>query len=116
VEAEVRLVPGQVETLIGLIATGALDPCLPELTNAIDRRQREMLRARSVRALGEFAVGDRVRVNGHIRPLYLRGATGTVTGWSGHRVMVHLDEAAGRFAGGEVRVPPLGLDRMPRAA
>jgi hypothetical protein len=33
-------------------------------------------------------------------------------GWSGQRVVVLLDKPIGRFTGGEVRCPPLGLDRL----
>ncbi len=96
--------------LIGLIASGALDHHLALLTRVIGQRQRHLLEAASVQALAAIDVGDRVRVNQHIRPLYLQGSTGTVTGWSGRSALVVLDVPNGRFA--EVRCPPLGLDRL----
>jgi hypothetical protein len=49
-------------------------------------------------------------VNRHIRPFYLRGSTGTVTGWSGRSAIVSLDVPSARYA--EVRCPAIGLDRM----
>jgi len=96
--------------LLGLISCGALDDHLALLTRAIGQRQRHLLDAASVRALAALDVGDRVRVNRHVRPLYLQGSTGTVTGWSGRSVIVSLDEPSGRFA--EVRCHPIGLDRL----
>jgi ribosomal protein L21E len=100
----------QATLLLGLISSGALDDHLALLTRVIGQRQRHLLDAASVRALAALDVGDRVRVNRHVRPLYLQGSTGTVTGWSGRSVIVSLDEPSGRFA--EVRCHPIGLDRL----
>jgi hypothetical protein len=63
--------PGQLETLIGLIATGALDPHLPQLTVAINQRQHHLTTGHTIQALATFAPGDRVRLNHQIQPLYL---------------------------------------------
>lgn len=106
------LPPSRAEAIVGLIATGGLDDDLATLTRAIHHRRREVSQAWSVRALGSLDVGDRVRVNGQVRPQYLKGATGSVAGWSGQRVVVLLDEPVGRFTSGEVRCPPLGLERV----
>lgn len=100
----------QAALLLGLISSGALDDHLALLTRVIGQRQRHLLDAASVRALAALDVGDRVRVNRHVRPLYLQGSTGTVMGWSGRSVIVSLDEPSGRFA--EVRCHPIGLDRL----
>jgi ribosomal protein L21E len=100
----------QATLLLELISSGALDDHLALLTRVIGQRQRHLLDAASVRALAALDVGDRVRVNRHVRPLYLQGSTGTVMGWSGRSVIVSLDEQSGRFA--EVRCHPIGLDRL----
>ena len=100
----------QATLLAGLITSGALDGHLALLTRVIGQRQRHLLDAASVRALAIIHVGDRVRINRHIRPFYLRGSTGTVTGWSGRSAIVSLDVPTGRFA--EVRCPAIGLDRL----
>ena len=100
----------QATLLLGLISSGALDDHLALLTRVIGQRQRHLLDAASVRALAALDVGDRVRVNRHVRPLHLQGSTGTVTGWCGRSVIVSLDEPSGRIA--EVRCHPIGLDRL----
>ncbi|MET7458764.1 hypothetical protein ABZT03_44675, partial [Streptomyces sp. NPDC005574] len=104
--------PGQLETLIGLIATGALDAHLPQLSVAISQRQHHLTASHTIQALATFAPGDRVRLNHQIRPLYLHGATGTVTGWAGRSVVVQLDAPTGRFTTAEIRCPPLGLEHI----
>jgi len=104
--------PGGAETIVGLIATSGLDDDLALLSQAIHRRRRDLAQAQSVRALGSLGVGDRVRVNRQVSPRYLQGSIGTVAGWSGQRVVVLLDEPIGRFTNGELRCPPLGLDRL----
>jgi hypothetical protein len=53
-----------------------------------------------------------VRINHHARPLYLHGRTGTVAGFCGQSVIVRLDQPVGRFVTGELRCPPLALDRL----
>ena len=103
----------QVQALVGIIATGGLDEHLPALSTAIHERHRHLVRAEANQAAARIAIGDRVRLNHSIRPLYLHGATGTVVDWAGQRAVVRLDEPTGRFTTGEVRCPPLGLDRLP---
>jgi len=99
--------------LIGLIATGGLDEHLPTIQAAIGERHRQRQRAQANKAAAQIAIGDRVRLNHDIRPLYLHGATGTVIGWAGQRVVVQLDEPTGRFTNGQIRCPPLGLEPLP---
>ena len=103
----------QIQMLIGLIATGGLDEHLPTIGAAIGERHRQRQRAQSNQAAARIDIGDRVRLNHDIRPLYLHGATGTVTGWAGQRVVVQLDEPTGRFTNGQIRCPPLGLEPLP---
>lgn len=99
--------------LAGLITTGGLDEHLPAIQAAIAQRHRLRQRAHANQAAARIDVGDRVRLNHDIRPLYLHGATGTVIGWAGQRAVVHLDEPTGRFTNGQIRCPPLGLELLP---
>jgi hypothetical protein len=99
--------------LIGLISTGGLDEHLPVIQAAIGERHRHRHRAQSNQAAARIDIGDRVRLNHDIRPLYLHGATGTVIGWAGQRAIVQLDEPTGRFTNGQIRCPPLGLESLP---
>jgi hypothetical protein len=98
-------------TLTRLIAAGALDDQLPTLAQAVAGRRAQIAAQRSLSMLATLGVGDRVRVTHTARPLYLHGATGTVTGWAGERVVVQLDYPVGRFTTGEVRCPPLALEK-----
>jgi hypothetical protein len=102
----------QVQSLVGIIATGGLDEHLATVSTAIHDRHRQLLRAESHQAAARIDIGDRVRLNHTLRPLYLHGATGTVVDWAGQRAVVQLDTPTGRFTTGEIRCPPLGLDRL----
>jgi hypothetical protein len=103
----------QAQLLIGLIATGGLDEHLPALQTAIAERHRHRQRAQSNQAAARIQIGDRVQLGHDIRPLYLHGATGTVTGWAGQSAVIQLDEPIGRFTAGQIRCPPLGLKPLP---
>lgn len=100
------------QVLVGIIATGGLDEHLATLSTAIHERHRVLVRAEANRAAASIVIGERVRLNHSIRPLYLHGASGTVVDWAGQRAVVRLDEPIGRFTTGEVRCPPLGPDRL----
>ncbi len=76
---------------MGIIATGGLDEHLATVSTAIHERRRQLLRAESHQAAARIDLGDRVRLNHTIRPLYLHGATSTVVDWAGARAVVHLD-------------------------
>ncbi|NMR32518.1 hypothetical protein [Crystallibacter degradans] len=103
----------EIRMLIGLIATGGLDEHLPAIQAAIGERHRHRQRAKSNQAAAQIEIGDRVRLGHDIRPLYLHGATGTVTGWAGQSAVIQLDEPTGRFTTGQIRCPPLGLQPLP---
>ncbi len=105
--------PDQVQHLVGIIVTGGLDVHLATVSAAIHERHRHLLRAQSHQAAAQIDIGDRVRLNHTLRPLYLHGATGTVVDWAGGRAVVQLDIPTGRFTTGEIRCPPLGLDPLP---
>lgn len=98
--------------LLDQIADGALDPHLSALAQAIHARQHLLHTVRSVTALAMLQVGDRVRMNQHVRPRYLQGTPATVTEIDGATATVELDHPVGRFSGGQVRCPPLALDRL----
>lgn len=104
---------GQIELLIGLIATGALDEHLGTLQAAISQRHRDRQRAAANQAAARLQVGDRVMLTHDVRPLYLHGATGTVTGWASQNAIIQLGNPTGRFTTGQLRCPPLALHRLP---
>lgn len=103
----------QLQVIVGLITTGALDVHLGTLQAAISKRHQDRRREASNHAAAQFQVGDRVFLAEGIRPRYLQGATGTVTGWAHQNAVVHLDQPTGGAVGGEIRCPPLGLRRLP---
>lgn len=100
------------QTVVEAIARGQLDDELAVLAAVINERTRLLATARSVTTLASLRVGDRVRINHNAKPRYLHGERGTVTGWAGQNVVVHLDQPVGRFTGGELRCPPLILEPL----
>ena len=57
-------------------------------------------------------VGDRVRINHHVSPRYLQGLHGVVVDLDQHTAVVRVTRPIGRFKSGEIRCPPLALDRL----
>lgn len=98
--------------LLDLIVAGALDEHLGVLQAAIGRRHRDRHRTETHQAATRLQIGDRVRLSHDMRPLYLHGATGTITGWAHTNAVVQLDTPVGRFTHGQIRCPPLGLQRL----
>lgn len=94
------------------IAAGDLDEELRELAPVIIQRLRLISSADRVAALAGFNVGDRVRINHLVRPLYLHEACGTVEGLLGQQVLVCLDHPIGRFLNRRVRCAPQALDKL----
>jgi hypothetical protein len=103
-----------IQALLERIQAGDLDAELPELAAAITERQQLLAAAHSLITRASLRVGDQVRINHRARPLYLHGHTGTVAGFYGQSVIVRLDQPVGRFVTGELRCPPLALDRLIR--
>jgi hypothetical protein len=101
-----------IHALLERIHAGELDAELPVLAAAIAERQQLLAAAHALITRASLRVGDRVRINDRARPLYLHGHTGTVAGFYGQSVIVRLDEPVGRFVTGELRCPPLALDRL----
>lgn len=101
-----------VDAVIGAIAAGVLDDALQRLGKVISERLAALRHARSVELMATLDVGDRVRINRSVRPLYLHGAVGTIAGFAGGRVVVTLDYPVGRFVTGEVRCPPGAVELL----
>ena len=94
------------------ISSGELDPELTILHDAIAQRRHTLRAIQTAGALLEFQPGDRVKLNCTTRPLYLHGARGTVTGLIEQQVIVALDQPTGRYRSGQLRCPPLTLDKL----
>ena len=98
--------------LLDAIAQGELDAHLVALADAIHARRELLHTIRSATAIAEFSIGDPVRLNGQVRPRYLRGEFGMVIDRDDYAVTVRLIRPIGRFRSGEVRCPPLLLDKL----
>src|SRR4029453_12744338 len=101
-----------IQALVERIQTGELDAELPVLVAAVTERQQLLAAAHSLITRPSLRGGARVRINPRARPLYLHGHTGRVAGFYGQSVIVRLDQPVGRFVTGELRWPPLSLDRL----
>ncbi len=99
-------------TLLARIGAGKLDAELTTLHDAIAQRLETMRAMQTASALLAFQSGDRVRLNTAARPNYLHGVTGTVTGLIDQQVIVTLDQPIGRLHSGQLRCPPLLLDKL----
>lgn len=111
--------PGSVapaRSLLDAIANGELDEHLTALADAIHARHHLLHTVRSATALGELCVGDEVRINHSVSPRYLHGLHGTVIDLDDERATVCLHRPVGRFHTGEIRCPPLALDKLARAS
>lgn len=102
--------------LLEQIAAGALDPHLTQIAEAICARSLLLQAIASAKALAELTIGDRIRINSHATPRYLHGIEGTVVDLDEESATVCVHRPVGRFKSGEVRCPPLVLDRLGRAA
>lgn len=102
--------------LLDQIASGALDSHLTRIAEAIRARSMLLQTIASAKALAELTVGDRIRINSHATPRYLHGIEGTVVDLDEESATVCVHRPVGRFKSGEIRCPPLVLDRLGRAA
>ncbi len=103
-------------SLLDAIAAGELDDHLGALAAAVHARRQLLLTVRSATALATLCVGDLVRINDRVSPRYLAGLHGTVVGVDGAAATVRLEHPVGRFDSGQVRCPPLALDKLGRVA
>jgi hypothetical protein len=102
--------------LLDQIAAGELDAHLVAISEAVRARHELLHTISSQKTLAMLNVGDRVRINHHASPRYLHGTHGVVTELDEHTAVVCVHRPIGRFKGGEIRCPPLVLDRLNPAA
>ena len=103
------------DMLLDQIAAGELDPHLTAIAEAIRARFDLLQTVSSAKALTQLNVGDPVRINHHASPRYLHGIHGTIVHLDDQSATVCVHRAIGRFKSGEIRCPPLVLDRLPPA-
>jgi len=99
-------------SLLDAIAAGELDPHLVGLAQGINARLDLLHTIRAVDALARLNVGDHVRINDRARPRYLHGVQGTIVAVDDEGATVRIPRPVGRFTSGEIRCPPLALDRL----
>jgi hypothetical protein len=102
--------------LLDQIAGGVLDQHLTAISEAVHARHELLETINSHKALAMLNVGDRVRINHHATPRYLHGIHGVVIELDHHTATVCMHRPVGRFKSGEIRCPPLILDRLNPAA
>ena len=101
--------------LLDQVANGALDHSLHALADAIHARQHLLHTVQAATALAQLCVGDEVCINHSIKPRYLHGAQGRIVELDDHTATVCLHRPVGRFTSGQIRCPPLALDRLARS-
>lgn len=102
--------------LLDQIAAGQLDPHLVAIADAVRARYELLHTITSHKALAMLDIGDRVQINRHASPRYLHGVHGVVVELDQHTALVRVYRPIGRFKSGEIRCPPLALDRLNPAA
>jgi len=102
--------------LLDVIADGELDHSLHALGDAVHARLHLLHTVKAATALAQLCIGDEVRINHTIKPRYLHGAHGRVIDLDDHTATVCLHRPIGRFTSGQIRCPPLALDRLNSAA
>ena len=98
--------------MLDAIAAGELDPHLSAIAQAVHARLQLLQTVNSAKALAQLNIGDSVRINRHATPRYLHGILGTIVDLDDESATVCLHRAVGRFKSGEIRCPPLILDRL----
>ena len=101
--------------LLDAIANGQLDEHLVAIADAIQGRRELLHTVASATALAQFCIGETVRINRSIRPRYLSEEFGTITELDDHGITIRLSRPVGRFTSGQIRCPPLALEKVPRA-
>lgn len=102
--------------LLDQIADGVLDQHLTAISEAVHARHELLETINSHKALAMLSVGDRVRINHHAKPRYLHGIQGVIVELDQRTATVCMHRPVGRFTSGEIRCPPLILDRLNPAA
>jgi hypothetical protein len=102
--------------LLDAIADGELDHSLHALADAVHARLHLLHTVQAAAALAQLCVGDEVRINHTVKPRDLHGAHGRIIALDDHTATVCLHRPIGRFTSGQIRCPPLALDRLNPAA
>lgn len=100
--------------LLDQLAAGELDHHLVAIADAVHARRALLHTVRAATAIAELCIGDPVRINRNVRPGYLQGEHGVIIDLDDHSVTVRLLRPIGRFRSGELRCPPLALDKLDR--
>jgi hypothetical protein len=100
--------------LLDAIAAGELDEHLVALADAVHARRALLHTVRAAKAIAQLCIGDPVQINRNVRPGYLHGEHGVIVDLHDHAVTVRLRRPVGRFRSGELRCPPLALDKLDR--
>ncbi len=103
-------------SLLDAIANGELDEHLTALGDAIHARHHLLQTIHSATALADLCVGDHVQINHTITPRYLHGLHGSIIDLDDQSATVCLHRPVGRFHTGEIRCPPLTLDKLAKAS
>jgi hypothetical protein len=99
-------------SLLVAIADGRLDDHLTALAEAVRARQHLLHTVRSATALATLCPGDRVRITESVSPRYLAGMQGTVIDVDDQTATIRLPRPVGRFHSGQVRCPPLAVEKL----
>lgn len=102
--------------MLDQIAAGELDAHLTAIADAVGARYELLETIAAAKALAMLSVGDRVQINHHATPKYLRGVHGVITDLDQRTATVCVHRPVGRFTSGEIRCPALLLDRLHPAA
>jgi hypothetical protein len=100
--------------LLDAIAAGELDQHLVAIADAVHARRVLLHTVKAATAIAELCIGDQVRINRSVRPGYLHGEHGVIIDLDDHAATVRLIRPLGKFRSGEVRCPPLALDKLNR--
>ena len=87
--------------LLQSIREGKYDENLDSIAAAVMARKKVM----GYRLFDELEVGDEVVFLNTVRPTYLRGEKGKVTGFRRSKILIQLARPSGRFMGGIVAHP-----------
>jgi len=101
-------------SLLDAIADGRLDDHLTAVADGVHARQHLLRTVRSAAALASLCPGDPVRINDAASPRYLIGMQGTVVDVDDRAATIRLLRPIGRFHSGQVRCPPLALEKLAR--
>ena len=111
-QPNVSLAVAPEQLLLDQIADGVLDEHLTAISEAVHARYELLRTVSSHKALAMLNVGDRVQINHHAKPRYLHGVEGTIVELDQHTATVCMHRPVGRFTSGEIRCPPLMLNRL----